>query len=57
MPTAAASGSGEPPEPSNYDAQRTLPRSGLLEHRVAADPQQRRCACCCGRLNPGVSVQ
>jgi hypothetical protein len=37
MPTAAASGSGEPPERSDYDAQRTLPRSGLLEPSHAAD--------------------
>ena len=32
MPTAAASGSGEPLEPSNYCGKETLPRSGLLEH-------------------------
>jgi hypothetical protein len=37
MPTAAASGSGEPPEESDYCGKETLPRSGLLEQAVAAD--------------------
>ena len=37
MPTAAASGSGEPPEWSDYVDEETLPRSGLLEQRAAAD--------------------
>jgi hypothetical protein len=37
MPTATASGSGEPPERSDYDAHRTLPRSGLLELCIAAE--------------------
>jgi hypothetical protein len=31
MRTTAASGAGEPPEREDYDAPRTLPRSGLLE--------------------------
>jgi hypothetical protein len=53
MPTAAASGSGEPPERSDYGAQRTLPRSGLLEHAIVGEPQQRRCRCF-DSLNGGV---
>jgi hypothetical protein len=36
MPTATASGSGEPLEWSDYDDGATLPRSGLLEHLVKA---------------------
>jgi hypothetical protein len=40
MPTAAASGSGEPPEQSDYCGKETLPRSGLLEPLIAADRPQ-----------------
>ena len=49
MPALAASGSGEPPQRSDYCGEETLPRSGLLEPGAAAEPQQRRCAC---RLRP-----
>jgi hypothetical protein len=57
MPRAAASGSGEPLERSDYRDGATLPRSGLLEQRHAGDAQQRRCACCCVPLMPGVRAR
>ena len=57
MPTSTASGSGEPPGRNDYDANWVLPRSGLLEHRVAGEPQQLRFACCYGPLNAGVGQQ
>jgi hypothetical protein len=40
MPTTVASGSGEPPERGDYDADQTLPRSGLLELLRAADARE-----------------
>jgi hypothetical protein len=54
MSMIAASGRGEPPTGRDYGGDKNLPRSGLLEHRHAGEPQQRRCACCCGPLMPGV---
>jgi hypothetical protein len=49
MRTTAASGSGEPPGRSYYDAMRILPRSGLLEQAHAADLLQRASPACAGR--------
>jgi hypothetical protein len=49
MSTAAASGSGEPLERSNYRDGATLPRSGLLEPPVRAD-RRKRASRACGSL-------
>jgi hypothetical protein len=40
MPALAASGSGEPPQRSDYCGEKTLPRSGLLEPLRAADARE-----------------